>query len=270
MTVQKTPFKLISILLCGVAVLWLAAACGEERATATKPLPTPTLSDASGDGNGCGAGTVDLSVLASTETMTEEEIYEQDGKISRASFVQSQYESVFWRQPNIYEISESFLKDETGEWTDQWGITLWVTEKVDQGTLPPAYRIPEVLEGVPIRISDGEPLKAASKETCDEYRCTWNLSKEEGSVDTTPEITAKYIHEVRLKYDPLFWRQPNVWGVGEGYFRDADREWNEIVGIVVSVTKKVDQSVLPPEDRIPDCLEGVPVQVREEERLRIF
>ena len=35
-------------------------------------------------------------------------------------------------------------------------------------------------------------------------------------------------------------------------------------GIKVYVTEKTDQSTLPPEDRIPDCLEGIPVQILEE------
>ena len=89
-------------------------------------------------------------------------------------------------------------------------------------------------------------------------------SAENGSTTTTPENTPERIHEVRLKYDPLFWRQPNVHGVGEGFFRDENGEWTEASGIVISVTEKVDQSTLPAEDRIPDCLEGVPVQIIEE------
>ena len=273
MTVQKTPFKLLPILLCGVAVLWLAAACGEDRATATKPLPTPTLSDASGGEKVCGPGPADSTVPENMAGMTQEEIQEHYSQVRRAKkMVNNQYDtdSLFRRQPNYFEVTENFLKDEHGEWTATWGITVWVTEKVDQGTIPPEDRIPEVLEGIPVRISEGKPLRTATQGECTEYRCTWNLLKEDGSVDTIPEITAEYIHEVRLKYDPLFWRQPNVWSVGEGYFRDADGEWTEIVGIVIIVTKKVDQSVLPPEDRIPDCLEGIPVQIREEERLRIF
>ena len=82
-----------------------------------------------------------------------------------------------------------------------------------------------------------------------------------------PEITREYIHQVRLKYDDLFWRQPNVEAVGEGFFRDenGDRAKPEVVGIIVRVTEKVDQSEIPAEDRIPDCLEGVPVQIVEEE-----
>ena len=40
-----------------------------------------------------------------------------------------------------------------------------------------------------------------------------------------------------------------------------------MLGIKVWVTEKVDQSALPPEDRIPDVLEGVPVQILEQEAL---
>ena len=80
------------------------------------------------------------------------------------------------------------------------------------------------------------------------------------------DFTDERIHEVRLKYDPLFWRQPNVFSVSEGYFKDENGERTEEVGIVIRVDKKVDQSTLPPEDRIPDCLEGIPVQIREAER----
>ena len=69
---------------------------------------------------------------------------------------------------------------------------------------------------------------------------------------------------IRPKYDPLFWRQPNVHGVGIGDLRNEDGEETGLWGFVVHVTEKVDQSKLPPEDRIPDCLEGVPVEIREE------
>ena len=72
------------------------------------------------------------------------------------------------------------------------------------------------------------------------------------------------IHEMRLKYDPLFWRQPNVYSVAEGYFRDGKGGWLSTLGIVVSVSEKADQSTLSIEDRIPNTLEGVPVQIIEE------
>ena len=69
---------------------------------------------------------------------------------------------------------------------------------------------------------------------------------------------------IRHKYEDLFWRQPNVHGVGIGILEDESGEGTEQVGFVITVTEKVDQNTLPPEDRIPDCLEGVPVQIIEQ------
>ena len=85
---------------------------------------------------------------------------------------------------------------------------------------------------------------------------------------------ARRTDEVRPKYEDLFWRQPNVWGVSSGFFLDDDGDVLEIpdgkggcskvLGIKVWVTEKVDQNTLPPEDRIPDVIEGVPVQIIED------
>ena len=82
----------------------------------------------------------------------------------------------------------------------------------------------------------------------------------------TPEIYAQDVERaraIRHKYDDLFWRQPNVNGVGIGIIETENGEYTDRAGFIIDVTKKVDQSTLPPEDRIPDCLEGVPVQIRE-------
>ena len=68
---------------------------------------------------------------------------------------------------------------------------------------------------------------------------------------------------IRDKYEDLFWRQPYVHGTGIGYIRDASGEPTDRVGFVISVSIKVDQDTLPPGDRIPDSLEGVPVQILE-------
>ena len=87
---------------------------------------------------------------------------------------------------------------------------------------------------------------------------------------TTPSgtLTPEKIIEVRDKYQPLFRRQPNY--VGNGAPTDIDRNGNEVLGITVRVNADpVDQDTLPPEDRIPDCLEGVPVKITEAEMMRI-
>lgn len=60
------------------------------------------------------------------------------------------------------------------------------------------------------------------------------------------------------KYWDLFRHYPNLVSVG---VRTVG--WTDIIGITVVVTVKVPQYTIPPEDLIPDCLEGVPVQIKE-------
>ena len=85
----------------------------------------------------------------------------------------------------------------------------------------------------------------------------------------TNEPTRERILEVISKYRPLFERQPTWHGHGPSSLRDENGERTKTRGIIVRVTKKVDLSALPPEDRIPDCLEGVPVQIIEEEEAQL-
>ena len=65
------------------------------------------------------------------------------------------------------------------------------------------------------------------------------------------------------KYEDLFRRQPGLNGYGVVSVSDENGQPTDKMVIEILVTKKVDQSTLPPEDRIPDCLEGVPVVFRE-------
>ena len=86
---------------------------------------------------------------------------------------------------------------------------------------------------------------------------------------TLPECTSNNTRERRdevlSKYLGLIMRQPNWHGHGAGNFKDENGERLDIEGITVIVYPMVDQNTLPPEDRIPDCLEGIPVQIFEEE-----
>ena len=100
--------------------------------------------------------------------------------------------------------------------------------------------------------------------------CETNTSAEEETMTATPEITDERILEVRNKYRPLIRRQPNYLGSGVGYLMDENGEPTETSGIVIGVTKKVDQGTLSPEDRIPDCLEGVPVQILERGPIKLL
>ena len=85
--------------------------------------------------------------------------------------------------------------------------------------------------------------------------------------DASPEIyngDVERAMSIRHKYDDLFWRQPNVHAVGIGIIKVDDGQFTDRAGFIIRVTEKIDQSKLPLEDRIPECLEGVLVQILEE------
>ena len=117
---------------------------------------------------------------------------------------------------------------------------------------------PEAFEFTEEELSWPEPpgLQFSSEE----YRKYWRRGRAE----------TERARAIRPKYDALFWRQPNVHAVSIGVIEDENGEDTGQVGFVISVTEKVDQSALPPEDRTPDCLEGVAVQIIEEPRLEWF
>ena len=99
---------------------------------------------------------------------------------------------------------------------------------------------------------------ACGEKTCGEF----SIVK---GADMTPEIydaDVERARAIRHKYEDIFWRQPNVHGTGIGIIEDENGNATDRAGFRITVTEKVDQSTLPPEDRIPDCLEGVPVQIR--------
>ena len=81
----------------------------------------------------------------------------------------------------------------------------------------------------------------------------------------TPNLTAEEIHRVRKLHDAKFWRQPNVVAVSEGYFKDTNGGWMNVIEIVVHVSEKVSPTTVPSEDRISDIIDGVPVQIRVDE-----
>ena len=86
------------------------------------------------------------------------------------------------------------------------------------------------------------------------------------------EISAR-AEAIRPKYEKLFVCQPNAWRVSIGIFQDEDRNYitvpdgeggySKIVGFIVEVTEEVPQEDIPPRYRLPDMIEGVPVQILE-------
>ena len=230
------------------------------QAPTKEATETPTVEN-SGQPGRC---TTESPELTSRLNTSEEEYQEHRENSRRADGVLEEYEALFWRQPNVYDVSDGFLRDGKGGWTDMWGITVWVTEKVDQSTLPHENQIPDSLNDVQIQIVQAKPLPQLNETSCDYSMCGMNLEEGRETIANTTENTSERRHEVRLKYDPLFWRQPYVRGVSEGRLKDGRGGWLRTRGINVIVTTKVNQSTLPPEDRIPDCLEGIPVKITED------
>ena len=167
------------------------------------------------------------------------------------------YNDLFWRQPNVWGVGEGLFSTPDGGWAETVGIVVMVSERVDQSGLQMADRLPACLEGVPVQIEERAPPGAS--QPIDLQRAVADSGRDACVTAGIP--TDERIHEIREKYDPLFWRQPNVHAVGEGFFSDGKEGWSETMGIVLSVTERADQSTLPPEDQIPACLEGVPVQI---------
>ena len=68
------------------------------------------------------------------------------------------------------------------------------------------------------------------------------------------------LRKIRKKYESRLLKKANVVGVGIGY-RDEDEPDEDELALVVNVTHKVPLSQLRKEDRIPSCLDGMPVRV---------
>ena len=158
--------------------------------------------------------------------------------------------------PYSQETDTEFLRDENGDMTDTWGIVILTRENIDQDKLPPEYRIPDSLEGVPVQIL---PREIGYPERL------WYPQFD-------PEIGNPHSHvraDVDRKNWDLFRRYPffsrtNSYTADRGEDPFKSNSLDRIFGIEVFVTEKVDPSTLPWEDRIPDCLEDVPVRIRVE------
>ena len=148
----KAPLRLLPALVCFAASLWLPTTCWDdlyEHISSEKEV-AQTAADQTIDEDGtCKTGSSGLVSMINT---SEEEFQKHMANTRQAAGVLYRHESLLWRQPNVYDVSTGFLRDGKGGWTDTWGITVWVTEKVDQSTLPVEDRIPDCLEDVPVQI----------------------------------------------------------------------------------------------------------------------
>ena len=237
MIIKKTPSRLLSPLLMCAAILLLAA-CGDgefkERSSTREEPATATAEPIDEQGRG------ETSSL-------ENDCLKYQLAMERAQKVRLKYDSLFWREPNVLRVSAGFLVNQNGVWTETVGINVLVTKRVDQNKLPPDHQMPDYLESVPVNVIEERPPVLIM------------------SLPENPHVVRATI--IWDKYESLFWRQPNIFSVNIGFLRDKHGDQTDIWGIIISVTEKVDQSKLPPEDRIPSCMEGVLVQIIEDEPL---
>lgn len=81
----------------------------------------------------------------------------------------------------------------------------------------------------------------------------------------TEKPSYEYMRDVRKKYRPLLWGFPHYMGTSVGdYTTPDDRTQLDPrggYGITLWVSQLTDQDTLPEEERVPECLEGVPVRI---------
>ena len=118
---------------------------------------------------------------------------------------------------------------------------------------------PEAFEFTEEELSWPEPPTGFGNQPTD-YQINWRRWKAQ----------TERARAIRPKYEAMFWRQPNVWSVGLGFGEDEDGELIKEVGFSISVTELVPQASLPAEDRLPECLEGIPVYISVEPQLSLF
>ena len=144
-------------------------------------------------------------------------------------------------------IMEHFFRDIEGNWSDEYGIVLMIAEKLDQEMLPPEHRIYDDLEGV--RVFNNEDYSYSGG--------FWVTDQE------IPEL--HYWYAVMRKHEDLLLDYPNAMLSHIGTIVAYGERPGEPMSleIVIPVTEKVDPATLPPENRIPDCLEGLPTRIQE-------
>ena len=153
---SKSISRLALLGIAATALLLAALACGKSECPEDIPMETARRLDYQGRLEYLG----ELSPEDWIQWMTElyEENHERyEAEEERAHAVRGKYDDMFWRQPNVHSVGVGALRTGGGGYIDLIGINIYVTERVCQEDLPPEDRIPEVLEGVPVRIIE-EPI----------------------------------------------------------------------------------------------------------------
>ena len=84
--------------------------------------------------------------------MTEEESAEFVANAERAVEVIRRYGDLFQRQPHFRLVRLGRVFDEDGKWTSEVSIVVEMTELVPRDRIPLEDRLPDTLEGVPVKV----------------------------------------------------------------------------------------------------------------------
>ena len=138
MSKRKSSFRLLSVLIGVAAVFWLTAACGGDPATKSS--------------RDC--QTYEEKPMTAEEQAARKQYVAQ--MVAKAREIRPKYADLFWRQPNVISVGIGVLTClPPVDGQPPVGFHITVSEKVDQGTLPEEDRIPDMIEGVPVQISEG-------------------------------------------------------------------------------------------------------------------
>ncbi len=268
-----------TVCLMAILVGCFLASCGEQP-TST-PVPRATMAAMPIERNiieiGWGAVTIPdwstWSAWPEAGGVSEEDSClaailsgERDGLTLDDWPISEENQSLVERQPGYITTVFSGLADADAEVTGPRGLIIVVEEIIDQDTLLATDRLPNCLDGIPVQFMEVGNLApsiglffGAGKPHMSEP-CEITVQELEPG---TPEYQAELerIEEIMERHLPMFQRQPGFMGIR------VAQEWTEdffdnfgLLGIAVFVVEDIDQTTLPVADRIPDCIEGVPVR----------
>ena len=139
MHTRKASFRFWVIIICLAAVLLLAA-CVEPETEAT---PTPWV-------NPC----IEEGITTMTEDTDTQDVTTERPSREYMREVYLRHRALLLDYPHVWWVQR-------GDWMravvekynrEGWGFTLYVSEYTDPQSLPEEQRIPECLDGVPVRI----------------------------------------------------------------------------------------------------------------------
>ena len=192
---------------------------------------------------------------------------------------------LFASQPNWWRTDVGFIRDDSGEETMEIGVVVSVRRKVWQ--LPWQDRLPDCIGRVPIEVrveQERVPTKEDDGDIVYIEDMVSGLDMSTGRVhnESGPKPRLRLVSDawiecpggddpkasidyVRDKYADLFSRRPSMGVVSlkVDVLKDELGIETRQEGIIVNVhDTSMPQSDLPPEDRVPDCLDGFPAKVK--------